>query len=257
MGFLHDGHASLMRAARAECDVVVTSIFVNPLQFGPSEDLDAYPRDLTGDTALAEANGVDVVFAPSTAEMYPEAILTTVSVREVSAPLEGRTRPTHFDGVATVVTKLFAIVGPCSAYFGEKDFQQLAVVRRLVADLSIPVEVVGCPTVREPDGLAMSSRNVYLTPEERAAAPVVHRALQAGLAAVDGRGHGPRRGAGGDGRGPRRRAPRRARLRRGGRRRHRSQVPDPLAGTLRLLVAARFGRARLIDNVGASVGATV
>ncbi len=256
MGFLHDGHASLMRAARVECDVVVTSIFVNPLQFGPSEDLDAYPRDLTGDTALAEANGVDVVFAPSTAEVYPEAILTTVSVREVSAPLEGRTRPTHFDGVATVVAKLFSIVGPCSAYFGEKDFQQLAVVRRLVADLSIPVEVVGCPTVREPDGLAMSSRNAYLTPEERAAAPVVHRALLAGLAAIERGATDP--------------AVVQAAMT------HvlaaeplaeldyaevvdaaSFQVPDPLHGTLRLLVAARFGRARLIDNVGASVGATV
>jgi pantoate--beta-alanine ligase len=256
MGFLHDGHASLMRAARAACDVVVTSIFVNPLQFGPSEDLDAYPRDLTGDTALAEANGVDLVFAPSTAEMYPEAILTTVSVREVSAPLEGRTRPTHFDGVATVVAKLFSIVGPCSAYFGEKDFQQLAVVRRLVADLSMPVEVVGCPTVREPDGLAMSSRNAYLTPEERAAAPVVHRALQAGLAAIEGGATDP--------------AAVRAEMAAVLATEPLAeldyaevvdaasfQVPDPLRGTLRLLVAARFGRARLIDNVGASVGATV
>jgi pantoate--beta-alanine ligase len=256
MGFLHDGHASLMRAARSGCDLVVTSIFVNPLQFGPSEDLDAYPRDLTGDTALAEANGVDVVFAPTTAEMYPEAILTTVSVREVSVPLEGRTRPTHFDGVATVVAKLFSIVGPCSAYFGEKDFQQLAVVRRLVSDLSIPVEVVGCPTVREPDGLAMSSRNAYLTPEERAAAPVVHRALQAGLAAIEGGATDPAavRSA-------------MAEVVAGEPLAELDyaevvdaasfQVPDPLHGTLRLLVAARFGRARLIDNVGASVGATV
>jgi pantoate--beta-alanine ligase len=232
------------------------SIFVNPLQFGPSEDLDAYPRDLTGDTALAEANGVDVVFAPTTSEMYPEAILTTVSVREVSAPLEGRTRPTHFDGVATVVAKLFSIVGPCSAYFGEKDFQQLAVVRRLVSDLSIPVEVVGCPTVREPDGLAMSSRNAYLTPEERAAAPVVHRALQAGLAAIEGGATDP--------------AAVRAAMAEVVAGEPLAeldyaevvdaasfQVPDPLHGTLRLLVAARFGRARLIDNVGASVGATV
>jgi pantoate--beta-alanine ligase len=255
MGYLHDGHASLMRAARADCDVVVASIFVNPLQFAADEDLDAYPRDLTGDTALAEASGCDLLFAPSTAEMYPEPVLTTVSVREVSAPLEGRSRPTHFDGVATVVTKLFSIVGPCRAYFGEKDFQQLAVVRRLVQDLSIPVEVVGCPTVREPDGLAMSSRNAYLTPEERAAAPVVHRALLAGLAAIEGGERDP--------------AAVRAAM---------AalvdaeplaqldyaevvdaatfQVPDPLSGTLRLLVAARFGGARLIDNVGATVGAT-
>jgi pantoate--beta-alanine ligase len=256
MGFLHEGHASLMRAARADGDVVVTSIFVNPLQFGPSEDLDAYPRDLSGDTALAEANGVDLVFAPSTAEMYPEPILTTVAVRDVSAPLEGRIRPTHFDGVATVVAKLFSIVGPCSAYFGEKDFQQLAVVRRLVADLSMPVAVVGCPTVREADGLAMSSRNAYLTAEERSAAPVVHRALLAGVAAVDAGATDP------------------AVVRTAMAEVLSTealaeldyaevvdaatfQVPDPLRGTLRLLVAARFGRARLIDNVGASVGATV
>jgi pantoate--beta-alanine ligase len=172
MGYLHDGHASLMRAAAEETDVVVTSIFVNPLQFAAHEDLDSYPRDLSGDTALAEANGCDLLFAPATAEMYPEPVLTTVSVREVSAPLEGRARPTHFDGVATVVAKLFSIVGPCRAYFGEKDFQQLAVVRRMAQDLSLPVEVVGCPTVREPDGLAMSSRNAYLTAEERAAAPL-------------------------------------------------------------------------------------
>jgi pantoate--beta-alanine ligase len=255
MGFLHEGHASLMRAARADTDVVVVSIFVNPLQFAAHEDLDAYPRDLSGDTALAEREGVDLLFVPTTAEMYPEPVRTTVSVGEVSAPLEGRTRPTHFDGVATVVTKLFGIVGPARAYFGEKDFQQLAIVRRLVADLSLPVEVVGCPTVREPDGLAMSSRNAYLSVEERAAAPVVHRALQAGLGALSGGVRDPV-------------AVRAAMV---------AvldaeplaeldyaevvdaatfQVPDPLAGSLRLLVAARFGGARLIDNVGATVGAT-
>jgi pantoate--beta-alanine ligase len=255
MGFLHAGHASLMRAARAHHDVVVTSIFVNPLQFGPSEDLDAYPRDLTGDTALAEANGVDVLFAPTTAEMYQDRVLTTVSVGEVAAPLEGHARPTHFDGVATVVTKLFSIVGACSAYFGEKDFQQLAVVRRMVLDLSIPVEVVGCPTVREADGLAMSSRNAYLTPAERAAAPAVHQALQAGLAAIAAGTTDPAEV----------RAAMRARLEAEPLAEldyaevvdaATFQVPDPLHGTLRLLVAARFGRARLIDNVGASVGAT-
>jgi pantoate--beta-alanine ligase len=256
MGYLHDGHGSLLRRAREDSDVVIVSIFVNPLQFAPNEDLDAYPRDLSGDTALAEANGTDLVFAPSTAEMYPQAVLTTVTVREVSAPLEGRTRPTHFDGVATVVAKLFSIVGPCSAYFGEKDFQQLAVVRRLVADLSLPVDVVGCGTVREPDGLAMSSRNAYLSPEERAAAPVVHRALQAGLAVIEGGSRDPaevRAAMAGliD-------AEPLADL-------DYAEVvdaatfstPDPLDGTLRLLVAARFGGARLIDNVGATVGATV
>jgi pantoate--beta-alanine ligase len=255
MGYLHDGHASLLRAARAETDVVVLSIFVNPLQFAPDEDLDAYPRDLTGDTALAAAAGCDLVFAPSTREMYPEPVLTTVSVREVSAPLEGRTRPTHFDGVATVVAKLLSIVGPCRAYFGEKDFQQLAVVRRLVADLSLPVEVVGCATVREADGLAMSSRNAYLTAEERAAAPVLHRALRSGLAALQGREADPAAV----------RAAMVAVIEAEPLARldyaevvdaATFQVPDPLAGELRLLVAARFGGARLIDNVGATVGAT-
>jgi pantoate--beta-alanine ligase len=184
MGFLHDGHVSLMRAARRETDVVVTSIFVNPLQFAAHEDLDDYPRDLERDTALAEGAGVDVLFVPPAAEMYPQAVATTVSVAGASEGFEGASRPTHFAGVATVVAKLFSIVGPCRAYFGEKDFQQLAVVRRMASDLSMPVEVVGCETVREDDGLAMSSRNAYLSPEERAAAPVVHRALCAGAAAV-------------------------------------------------------------------------
>lgn len=248
MGFLHPGHASLMEAARAH-DVVVTSIFVNPLQFGPSEDLDAYPRDLTADIELAERSGVDLLFVPSTREMYPEQIRTTVSVAGISEVLEGRTRPTHFDGVATVVAKLFAIVGPCHAYFGEKDFQQLAVVRQMVRDLSIPVDVVGCPTVRDPDGLAMSSRNAYLTPAERAAAPVVHAALQAGRSAV----------LAGETDAAALRAVMADRIT--------AEplaeldyaevvdaatfaVPDPLQGALRLLAAARFGKARLIDNVG-------
>jgi pantoate--beta-alanine ligase len=249
MGYLHEGHASLIRRARTECDVVVTSIFVNPLQFGAGEDLDAYPRDLDRDTRLAEAEGADVLFTPPVGEMYPRPVLTTVSVAEVSAPLEGAARPTHFDGVATVVAKLFAIVGPCSAYFGEKDFQQVAVVRRMAADLSMPVDVVACPTVRERDGLAMSSRNAYLTPEQRAAAPVVHRALQAAAALVMAGERDPRvvrtlmaeiiqaeplaeldyaEVVSADS----------------------FAVPDPLAGDLRLLAAVRFGRARLIDNVG-------
>jgi pantoate--beta-alanine ligase len=184
MGYLHDGHLALMRRARAETDVVVASIFVNPLQFGAGEDLEAYPRDLDRDGRLADAAGVDVLFVPSADEMFPEPVLTTVSVAQVSEPLEGAARPRHFDGVATVVAKLFAIVGTCRAYFGEKDFQQLAVVRRLARDLSLPVEVVGCPTVREHDGLALSSRNSYLTPDERDAAPVVYRALRAGVAAI-------------------------------------------------------------------------
>ncbi|HSP05485.1 MAG TPA: pantoate--beta-alanine ligase [Acidimicrobiales bacterium] len=189
MGYLHEGHVSLMRAARADADVVVTSIFVNPLQFAAHEDLDDYPRDLERDASLAEDAGVDLLFVPSVAEMYPDPVpgallATTVSVAGVSEHMEGASRPTHFAGVATVVAKLFSIVGPCRAYFGEKDFQQLAVVRRMVADLSMPVEVVGCETVREDDGLAMSSRNAYLSPEQRAVAPVVHRALRAGAAAV-------------------------------------------------------------------------
>jgi pantoate--beta-alanine ligase len=255
MGYLHDGHASLLRAARGETDTVLLSIFVNPLQFAADEDLDAYPRDLSGDVAVAEGAGADLVFAPSTAEMYPEPVLTTVSVAQVSASMEGRTRPTHFDGVATVVAKLFGIVGPCRAYFGEKDFQQLAVVRRLVADLSLPVAVVGCPTVREPDGLAMSSRNVYLTAEERGAAPVLHQALRAGRAAIEAGERDPavvREAMAG----PIRAEPL-AEL-------DYAEVvdaatfavPEPLVGTLRLLVAARFGGARLIDNLGATVGAT-
>jgi pantoate--beta-alanine ligase len=249
MGYLHEGHASLMRAARAETDVVVASLFVNPLQFGAGEDLDAYPRDLDRDTALAAEAGVDLLFVPPVGEMYPEPVLTTVTVAQVSAPLEGASRPTHFAGVATVVAKLFSIAGPCRAYFGAKDWQQVAVVRRMARDLSMPVEVVACPTLREPDGLAMSSRNVYLTPEQRAAAPVVHTALRAGAAAI---------GAG-------ERDPAAVRDLMAGIIEAEPlaeldyaevvdadsfAVPDPLAGNLRLLAAVRFGRARLIDNVG-------
>lgn len=186
MGYLHDGHVSLMTRARAETDLVVATIFVNPLQFAPGEDLSTYPRDPEGDAAKAETAGVDVLFLPEVTEMYPGEVLTTVTVTGVSERMEGASRPTHFAGVATVVAKLFNIVGPCRAYFGEKDYQQLAVIRRMVADLSMPVEVVGCPTLREPDGLALSSRNVYLSPEERAAAPVLYRALRAGAEAIIG-----------------------------------------------------------------------
>jgi pantoate--beta-alanine ligase len=252
MGYLHEGHASLMRRASEETDVVVASIFVNPLQFGAGEDLDAYPRDLGRDVALAAEAGVDLLFVPEAAEMYPRPILTTVSVAEVSERLEGATRPTHFAGVATVVAKLFNIVGACRAYFGEKDFQQLAVVRRMVADLSFPVDVVGCPTVREADGLAMSSRNAYLTADERAAAPVVHQALRAGVAAVQGGESDP--------------AAVRALMADVVGKEALGEldyvavveadslaVPDTLSGNLRLLAAVRFGRARLIDNVGVTV----
>ena len=184
MGYLHDGHLSLMAAARRDCDLVVATIFVNPLQFAPDEDLAAYPRDPDGDAAKAAGAGVHVLFMPGNEEMYPRPVLTTVSVAELSQGMEGATRPTHFDGVSTVVTKLFAIVGPCRAYFGEKDYQQLAVVTRMADDLSLPVEVVGCPIVRERDGLALSSRNAYLTTAQRLAAPVLHTALAAGQAAV-------------------------------------------------------------------------
>src|SRR3954452_21989079 len=184
MGFLHDGHRSLMRAAREAADFVVVTIFVNPLQFGVNEDLDRYPRDLAGDLALCEAEGVDCVFSPSVAEMYPRRPVTTVHVAELTGDLCGAARPTHFDGVTTVVTKLFAIVGPCAAFFGRKDAQQLAVVTRMADDLNLPVEVVGCPIVREPDGLALSSRNAYLTPPDRQAALVLSRALRGAVDAI-------------------------------------------------------------------------
>ena len=255
MGALHDGHASLVRRAAEECDVVVATVFVNPLQFAPGEDLDAYPRTLDADVELVGRSGGHLVLAPSVQEMYGDGTRTTVSVTgPLTATMEGASRPTHFDGVATVVAKLFAMTGRCRAYFGEKDFQQLAIVRRMAADLSFPVEVVGCPTVREADGLAMSSRNRYLAPEERAAAPVLHRALQEGRARIEAGERDP--------------AAVRAAM---------ETVlateplvepdyaevvdpvtlgtPDPLAGELRLLVAARLPSARLIDNLG--VGATV
>jgi pantoate--beta-alanine ligase len=176
-----------MGAARAAHDLVVVSVFVNPLQFGPAEDLDRYPRDLDGDLAVAAQEGVDLVFAPTVAEMYPSGgPVTTVHVDRLAEGLCGAGRPGHFDGVATVVTKLFALVGPATAYFGRKDAQQLAVVRRIAADLNLPVEVVGCPLVREADGLALSSRNRNLGDAERAAATVLFRALSNGADLVLG-----------------------------------------------------------------------
>ncbi len=193
MGFFHAGHRSLMDAARAENDLVVVSSFVNPTQFGPGEDLAAYPRDPERDARVAAAARVDVLFTPSVAEMYPAGPpRTTVHVSGLTEGMCGSARPTHFDGVTTVVTKLFSIVGRCRAYFGRKDFQQLAVVRRMAEDLDLPVTVVGCPLVREPDGLAMSSRNAYLAPAQRAAAPALHGAL---LAAADAVGAGERNAA--------------------------------------------------------------
>jgi pantoate--beta-alanine ligase len=178
MGAFHEGHASLMRRARDERDHVVVSIFVNPLQFGPGEDLSRYPRDEDRDLSIAGQLGVDVVFAPSVEEMYPTGQPeVTVDPGPLGERLEGAARPGHFRGVATVVAKLFDVVGPSTAYFGEKDAQQLAVIRRMVRDLSLPVVVEGCPTVREPDGLATSSRNAYLSPEQREAAGCLFLAL--------------------------------------------------------------------------------
>ncbi len=274
MGFLHEGHVSLMRVARAAVDragggVVITSIFVNPLQFAAHEDLDDYPRDLERDAALAEGAGVDLLFVPSVHEMYPDPVpggllATRVSVAGVSEGMEGASRPTHFAGVATVVAKLFSIVGPCRAYFGEKDFQQLAVVRRMVADLSLPVDVVGCETVREDDGLAMSSRNAYLDPDERRAAPVLHRALRAGTAVVLAGETDP-----GEVRAAMARVVATEAL---GQldyaevvRADDLSVPATLAlstldpsetlGDLRVLIAVRFGSTRLIDNLGVTAPA--
>ncbi|HEV2993146.1 MAG TPA: pantoate--beta-alanine ligase [Acidimicrobiia bacterium] len=186
MGKFHEGHRALMRAARAETDLVVVSLFVNPTQFGAGEDLAGYPRDPEGDASAAAAEGVDVLFTPTVAGMYPGTPRTTVHVEGVTARLCGASRPTHFDGVATVVTKLFSIVGPCRAYFGRKDAQQVAVVRRLVADLNLPVTVVGVPLVRDADGLARSSRNTYLDDEQRRAATVLSRALRHAAEALHG-----------------------------------------------------------------------
>jgi pantoate--beta-alanine ligase len=180
MGALHIGHVSLMEAAGRSCDAVVVSIFVNPTQFGPGEDFERYPRPLEKDLELCEKHGVGAVFAPGVAEMYPQENLTWVDVEKLTEGLCGRFRPGHFRGVATVCTKLFNIVGPDKAFFGQKDAQQAAVIRRMVADLNLPLEIVVCPTVREPDGLAVSSRNQYLRPQERKDAAVLYRSLQKG-----------------------------------------------------------------------------
>lgn len=179
MGFLHEGHLSLLRLARQQCDQLVMSLFVNPKQFVEGEDLDRYPRDEEGDLAKASACGVDLVFMPSAAQIYPEGFETKVSLGPLTETMCGASRPGHFDGVATVVTKLFLINEPDLAIFGQKDFQQLAIIRRLVADLNLSIEIIAGPIVREGDGLAMSSRNVYLSPEERKQALCLHRGLQA------------------------------------------------------------------------------
>jgi pantoate--beta-alanine ligase len=185
MGFLHAGHISLVEAAKNECDGVVASIFVNPTQFGPNEDLAKYPRDLPHDLALLETAGVDLVWTPTVEDMYPTGFQTWVQVEKLTQRLEGEVRPGHFRGVTTVVAKLFNAVGPDRAYFGQKDAQQAAVVRRMTRDLDFPVEIVVCPTLREPDGLAMSSRNTYLNSEQRRAATILFRALSAAKSAYD------------------------------------------------------------------------
>lgn len=254
MGALHEGHTSLIERAATECDIVVVTVFVNPLQFGPGEDYDDYPRDLDADLVAAERAGARLVFAPRAEEMFPAGRRTTVHVGVLGEVLEGTSRPGHLDGVATVVTKLLALAGRCRAYFGAKDYQQLVMVRRLVVDLSLPAEVVACPTVRDVDGLALSSRNRFLGTDERAAAPVLFRALRAGAASILAGELDP--------------AEVRilvsaiveaeplveldyaevveaATL----------EVPEKLGGELRLLLAARVGATRLVDNVGVVVPA--
>jgi pantoate--beta-alanine ligase len=232
MGAYHAGHVALFEAARVESDVVVASLFVNPTQFSDPADLSAYPRDEERDAAIAAEAGVDLIFAPSVEEMYPAGFQTWVEVEELTRPLEGEFRPGHFRGVATVCLKLFAIVAPDTAYFGQKDAQQVAIVKQLVRDLSLPLEIRVVPTVRDGDGLALSSRNARLSPEERERALAIPRALQAGLAAHRA-GADPVAAA-------------RAELD--------GLTPDYVAvadldGRPTLAIAARVGSARLIDNV--------
>jgi pantoate--beta-alanine ligase len=252
MGALHAGHRSLVTRAATECDTVAVTVFVNPLQFTVAEDLATYPRDLEGDVAQAAAAGAGFVFAPAVEEMYPgfpAPVATSVHVDAVGDTLEGASRPGHFDGVATVVAKLCSLAGRCRVYFGEKDFQQLAVVRQMAADLSLPAEIVACPTVREEDGLALSSRNARLSAPDRRAAVALHRALDAGVEAIAAGERDPLSvGA----------------VMRGVLGATGGVVPDyavavdaatlatprRLAGEIRLLVAATVGPVRLIDNVG-------
>lgn len=185
MGYLHEGHGSLIQAARKENDKVVVSIFVNPMQFGPAEDLDSYPRDLEHDAAYCESLGADMIFHPSPEEMYEEGFCSYVDMNGLTGELCGKTRPTHFRGVQTVVLKLFHIVSPDNAYFGQKDAQQLAVIRRMVKDLNVDVTIHGCPIIREEDGLAKSSRNTYLNPQERQAALILSRSLAEGRKLIE------------------------------------------------------------------------
>lgn len=248
MGFLHDGHLSLMRKARKENDIVVASIFVNPAQFGPQEDFDRYPRDAEGDRKKCESAGVDILFMPGVKEMYPEKPPVFVTVEGISDLLEGAIRPGHFRGVATVVAKLFNIVKPRRAYFGQKDYQQCAVIRRMVAGLNLDVEIVVLPTLREADGLAMSSRNSYLSPEERRKATALFRALRAGEELVRSGVREPEKV---------RQKMRAVLLTEKGVEIDYAEVADPdtlapletVSGRMVLLVAARLGNTRLIDNL--------
>ncbi len=248
MGFLHEGHLSLMRASRKECDVTVVSIFVNPTQFGPQEDFERYPRDAEGDRKKCGSAGADILFMPGAREMYPEKPSAFVVVEGISDVLEGAVRPGHFRGVATVVAKLFNIVKPHVAYFGQKDFQQCVVIKRMVKGLNMDVEVSVLPTVREPDGLAMSSRNTYLNVDERRAAAVLSRALSAGEELINA--------------GVREAEKVRAKMRavllqEKGIVIDYAEVADPetlepvelLSNRMVLLVAARLGKIRLIDNL--------
>ena len=232
MGAFHDGHVSLFRAAREECDVVAASLFVNPAQFGPGEDLARYPRDEARDAQIAEEAGVDVLFAPAPEELYPPGYQTWVEVEQLGRELEGEVRPRHFRGVATICLKLFNIVRPQRAYFGQKDAQQAAVVKRLVEDLNLDLEVTVLPTVRDADGLALSSRNAYLSPEERRTALALPRALESGAGAYR-RGEDPVVAA-------------RAQL--NGLETDYVELAD-FDGQLVLAAAARVGSTRLIDNV--------
>jgi len=249
MGYLHEGHLSLVRLGETRADRVVASLFVNPTQFAPSEDFAAYPRDEARDAALLAGAGCDLLYAPTVEEMYPDGFATTVTVSGVSEPLEGAMRPTHFAGVATVVAKLLSQCQPDVAIFGEKDYQQLLVIKRLARDLDLPTEILGAPIIRDPDGLALSSRNVYLTAEERAVAPRLNQALRTAAEAlrsgarVDAAEAAGRAGLAAAGFNPIDYFEAR------GADDLRQLGPGPLDAPARLLAAARLGRARLIDNV--------
>ena len=250
MGAFHEGHLSLIRRSVADNDFTAVSNFVNPLQFAPTEDFDRYPRDLPEDNRLCEVEGADLVFAPSGEEMFVRTPLVAVHMGELATTLEGAHRDGHLIGVGTIVAKLFSIVGPCRAYFGEKDWQQLTLVRRMAEDLSLPAEVVGCPIVREPDGLALSSRNRYLSEQERTDAGVLSRALLHGIGMIEAGESDPREVE----------AAMEAMIEAVADKLGYATVvkadslqpPDSLPGSepLRLLVAAHFGTARLIDNMG-------